>query len=200
MSALAGLRRFLDAPPDEPRCELCAAPLGSGHTHAVDLDARGLLCVCTACRLLLAGRGAAARGRYRAVPERHRRLPDLTLTAGQWEELGIPVRFCFVFRNSRLGEYVALYPSPAGATEATVPAAAWERSVAAGDVADDVEALLVRRRGDLVERHLVPVDACYRLVARVRTHWEGFDGGERVRAETDAFFADLEVREGGGAR
>lgn len=210
MTARPGLRRFLDAPagvrrPAAACCELCGAPLGSGHAHAVDLDARGLLCVCPACRLLLTGHGAA-RGRYRAVPDRYRRIPDFAPTRAQWEELQIPVRFCFVFRNSRLGQYVALYPSPAGATEASLPTAVWQQvltaNARAADAADDVEALLLRRRGDRVECHLVPIDACYRLVARVRVHWRGFDGGDRVRAETEAFFESLRAREydEGGAR
>ncbi|WP_052867335.1 DUF5947 family protein [Streptomyces niger] len=206
MTVLPGLRRFLDAPagarqPAAACCELCGAPLGSGHAHAVDLDARRLLCVCPACRLLLTGRGVA-RGRYRTVPDRYRYIPDLALTRAQWEELRIPVRFCFVFRNSRLGRYVALYPSPAGATEALLPTAVWQQVLTANarvaDAADDVEALLLRRReNDLIECHLVPVDACYRLVARVRVHWQGFDGGDRVRAETEAFFESLRAREYG---
>ncbi|MBC9713927.1 hypothetical protein H9Y04_15265 [Streptomyces sp. TRM66268-LWL] len=204
-----GLRRFLDAPtaetrPAAPGCELCGASIrSSGHAHAVDLDARRLLCVCTACRLLLTDRGGA-RGRYRTVPDRYRRVPDFTVTRAQWEELGIPVRFCFTFRNSRLGQYVAQYPSPAGATEALLPTAVWQRVLAANppasEAADDVEALLLRRQDHHVECHLVPIDACYRLVARVRTHWQGFDGRGRVRAETDAFFEHLQAREQGGIR
>ena len=53
----------------------------------------------------------------------------------------------------------------------------------------DVEALLARRQGPEYLCLVVPVDACYELVGRIRTHWSGLGGGDRVRAEIDAFFA-----------
>ncbi len=60
---------------------------------------------------------------------------------------------------------------------------------------DDVEALLVHRARGAREQWLVPVDACYRLVAVVRTHWKGFGGGERVWSEIAAFFDELRAKE-----
>ncbi|MFH8348874.1 DUF5947 family protein [Streptomyces sp. NPDC018045] len=200
MIAGHGLRRFREpaAGPPGPRCDLCAAGLGTGpHGHVVDLDDRGLLCVCRACRMLLAPRGAA-QGRYRGVPDRHRHVPGFGLDSAQWEALQLPVGMVFCFRNSRLGRYVVFYPSPGGATESLLPDAAWERVMAVNpgvaDLADDVEALLLRRHGERVECHLVPIDACYDLVGRMRLHWRGFDGGELVRGELDAFFAALRNR------
>ncbi|MFH8410090.1 DUF5947 family protein [Streptomyces sp. NPDC018019] len=195
-----GLRRFREpaGPPPGPRCELCSGPRGAGrHGHVVDLDDRGLLCVCRACGLLLTHHGTA-QGRYRGVPERYRHVRHFALGAGQWEELQLPVGMVFCFRNSRLGRYVVFYPSPGGATESLLPDAAWERVMAVNpgvsDLADDVEALLLRRVGEQVECHLVPIDTCYDLVGRMRLHWRGFDGGERVRGELDAFFAELRGR------
>ena len=41
---------------------------------------------------------------------------------------------------------------------------------------------------------VVPVDACYELAGLCRTHWRGFDGGDDVRREMDAFFARLRSR------
>ena len=63
-------------------------------------------------------------------------------------------------------------------------------------LADDVEALLVRvpdiaTRGTRPNRHecyLVPIDACYEFVGRLRMLWRGFDGGQEVRAFVDEFF------------
>jgi hypothetical protein len=44
----------------------------------------------------------------------------------------------------------------------------------------------------------VPIDACYELVGRIRTHWKGLDGGDDVRTEMDRFFAALRDRCGVG--
>ena len=51
-------------------------------------------------------------------------------------------------------------------------------------LADDTEALIVRVPEDETqppECHLVPIDACYEFVGRLRMLWRGFDGGQDVR-------------------
>jgi hypothetical protein len=136
------------------------------------------------------------------VPDRYRHDPEFRLTPEQWDRLQIPVSVAFFFRNSDLDEVVAFYPSPGGATQSLLDLAAWQDVVAANpafaDVAPDVEALLLRRVEGRVEGYLVPIDACYDLVGRVRLCWKGFDGGEEVWAEIDAFFARLRERSGSG--
>jgi hypothetical protein len=197
----AGLRRFLEPEKPRPRpgehCELCAEPLGGGHSHVADLETRNIICTCRACYLLFTHQGAG-RGRYRAVPDRYLHDPSFRLTDAQWDTLQIPVRVAFFFRNSSLGKVVAFYPSPAGATESLLPLETWEEVVGANpafaDVADDVEALLVRRTADGFECHLVPIDACYELVGLVRMHWKGFDGGEEAWGEIGGFFDRLRER------
>jgi len=57
-----------------------------------------------------------------------------------------------------------------------------------------VEALLLRRLAGRFECFLVPIDACYELVGRLRRHWRGFDGGDEVRSEIEAFFEGLRAR------
>ncbi len=42
--------------------------------------------------------------------------------------------------------------------------------------------------GPAFDCHLVPIDACYELVGRLRLVWRGFDGGQDAHAELDAFF------------
>jgi hypothetical protein len=144
-----GLRRFL-RPRERPGkvCEMCGEPLDERHSHTVDLTSRSLLCTCLSCGLLFTTPGAAG-GRYRTVPDRHRRVDDLVLTTAQWDALAIPVGLVFLFRNSAMGRVVALYPSPAGATESELPVDAWDGIVAANpvlaDLEDDVEAVLLRR-------------------------------------------------------
>ncbi|WP_412537727.1 DUF5947 family protein [Longispora sp. K20-0274] len=195
-----GLRRFRAPLPPTPRverCEMCARTLFAGHPHVVDTENRGLLCACPDCASLFALEGAAG-GRYRRVPDRHLRAAGFALTDADWDALQIPVRMAFLFRNSALGRTVAFYPSPAGATESLLDVDSWDRVLAANPhlppPADDVEAVLVRREPAGTECYLVPIDACYRLVGLVRTHWKGFDGGTEAWAAIDTFFEDLRAR------
>ncbi len=60
---------------------------------------------------------------------------------------------------------------------------------------DDVEALLVRvRDAEPAECYLVPIDACYEFVGRLRMLWRGFDGGQDVRRFVDDFFERIAAR------
>jgi hypothetical protein len=208
-----GLRRFVGPQPEPPpasgvargkpraapgeACEMCAEPVGDGHSHVVNLDSRQIMCTCRACWLLFTHQGAAG-GRYRAVPDRYLRDPAFRLDEGRWDALQIPVRVAFFFANSDLGRVVAFYPSPAGATESLLSLEAWADVVAANpvmtDLAPDVEALLVRRAGEGFECFLVPIDACYELVGLVRMHWKGFDGGEEAWEAIDGFFDAVRER------
>jgi hypothetical protein len=201
------LKRFLARPaPAQPRpedrCGLCAAPIAPEHAHLADLDQRGLLCVCRACFLLFQHPGAGG-GKLRAVPERYARADGVLLTSAQWEDFQIPVGMAFFFRNSLQDRVLAFYPSPAGATESTLLASTWEafvaRHPALGTLLPDVEALLVRKRGDGFDCFIVPIAACYELVGRIRCHWKGFHGGEAAWQSIEAFFAALEARCGAAA-
>jgi hypothetical protein len=183
---------------------MCAEPIGDEHGHVANLEDRRILCTCRPCTLLFTHEGAGSERRsdadspirrFRAVPERYRYDPDFAMSEGDWDELAIPVRMAFFFRNSGMGRTVAFYPSPAGATESELPLDAWVRVLAANpavaDVEPDVEALLVDRGSGA---YLVPIDVCYELVGLVRLHWKGFDGGEEAWTAIDAFFAALRDR------
>jgi hypothetical protein len=194
---IAGLRRFLEAreaaAPSE-RCELCAAPVGPGHGHLVAVETRAIACACRPCWLLFAPQGAAG-ARYRAVPERVLRLGRAVVSDAQWDGVQVPVGLAFFFRNSRLGRAVALYPSPAGATECALDPATWSELIDGtpelAALEPDVEALLVDRRAGGDAAFVVPIDTCYALVGLVRRHWKGFDGGEEARRAIDGFFDEL---------
>ncbi|WP_406005087.1 DUF5947 family protein [Streptomyces sp. NBC_00637] len=193
-----GLRRFLTERPARPeRCELCAVPVVADHRHLVDTEKRALVCACAACALLMEQPGAAA-GRFRTVPARYLTDPSLRLDEGAWDALQIPVGVAFLFRNAALDRLVALYPSPAGATESELEPATWTAVLGDSPLArllePDVEALLLRRTDGHVECHLVPIDICYELVGRMRLLWQGFDGGAEARTALDAFFADVTRR------
>jgi Family of unknown function (DUF5947) len=178
---------------------MCAVPIADEHQHVVDLASRSLMCTCRPCYLLFTAESADLR--YRAVPDRYLSFPDFRLGPGQWDQLEIPVGLAFFFRNSTLGRTVAFYPGPAGATESELPLDAWD-AVAADNprlsvLAPDVEALLVRTPGrgsGELTCHLVPIDACYELVGRLRSVWRGFDGGQEARAMMEGFFAKVAAR------
>jgi hypothetical protein len=197
---LASLRRITSSRPQPvqgERCEMCAEPVAEAHQHVVNLESRGLMCTCRACYLLFTDEHADLR--YRAVPERYLSFPDLTLDARAWDELQIPVGLAFLFQNSVQHRTIAFYPSPAGATESELPLEAWsrilEQTPELGVLRPDVEALLVRRiAGPRGSCHLVPIDACYELVGRLRLLWRGFDGGSEAHEAMDAFFAQVEAR------
>ncbi len=197
-----GLRRF--AGPRAPRpetCELCGVAVAEdGHRHLVETERRALVCACTPCALLFDRPGPAA-GRFRTVPDRYLTDPGHQLDDGAWDLLRIPVGVAFFFRNAALDRLVALYPSPAGATESELDPHTWQTVLGAGPLAGllepDVEALLLRRTPGPPGRtdcFLVPIDICYELVGRMRLLWQGFDGGAEARAALDTFFETVERR------
>ncbi len=180
-------------------CELCGALLSEPHAHVVDLDRRVLDCACRACALLFEKPGAA-KGRYRTVPDRVRVDRSFTLSESAWSSLRVPVRLAFLFFNSSLERWVAFYPSPAGTTESELALEAFGEVFAASALVaaaqPDVEAILVygERGAETLDHWLVPIDVCYDLVARVRRSFAGFDGGPKLRADLDMFFAALRAR------
>jgi hypothetical protein len=197
-ATVAGLKRFLtERPPRPERCELCAVAVPEDHRHLVDTEKRALVCACAPCALLMEQPGAAG-GRFRTVPARYLTDPRHRLDDGAWEALQIPVGVAFLFRNAALDRLVALYPSPAGATESELEPDTWTAVLGGSPLAallePDVEALLLRRTDGRCETHLVPIDICYELVGRMRLLWQGFDGGAEARAALDAFFADVARR------
>lgn len=197
---LARIRTDRRAPePAGERCEMCAELIADNHQHVVNVAGRQLMCVCRACYLLFTD--SQAELRYRAVPDRYLWFPDFALDRRAWEALQIPVGVAFFFVNSALGRTVAFYPGPAGATESELDLDAWN-AISGADpradlLADDVEALLVRvpeREEGPPQTYLVPIDACYEFVGRLRMLWRGFDGGQEARAFIDGFFAQVAAR------
>ena len=204
---LARIRSNRPAPEQAgERCEMCSEPIRDEHQHVVNVAGRQLMCVCRACYLLFTDNDADMR--YRAVPDRYLAFDGFALDRRAWEALQIPVGVAFFFTNSALERTVAFYPGPAGATESQLDMDAWNAIRGAdsrvGLLVDDVEALLVRvpeaRTGSAdaescePQTYLVPIDACYEFVGRLRMLWRGFDGGQEARAFIDSFFSDIQAR------
>jgi len=186
---LARIRANRNLPqPAGERCEMCAEPIADEHQHVVNVAGRQLMCVCRGCYLLFSDTSAELR--YRAIPDRYLAFPDFALDRREWEALQIP-----------LGRTVAFYPGPAGATESELDLAAWNNIRDADPrvdvLADDTEALIVRvpeQETAAPQCYLVPIDACYEFVGRLRLLWHGFDGGQQVREFIDDFFERVATR------
>src|SRR4051795_7710075 len=166
LAALHSVRRFMRPRAEPERCELCGAGLVAVHHHLVEPSTRRLACACQACAILFSGGHEGAR--FFLVPRGVRFLPDLRLTDEAWESLQLPINLAFFLRSTPAGRVIALYPSPAGATESIVAADAWEVLAAEDPVLltfePDVEGLLVNRVGESREYYRVGIDECYRLV------------------------------------
>jgi hypothetical protein len=184
------------------RCELCSADLAPEHQHLIEPASRQVLCCCDACGVLFSDPRSA---RYRRVPRRVQFLPNFRMSDAQWDELHIPINLAFFYPSSPAGRVVALYPSPAGATESLLPLEAWQGlakdNPLLGELEPDVEALLVNRVGQTREYYRVPIDECFKLVGLLRTHWRGLSGGAAVWDEIGRYFASLKekARPGGEA-
>ena len=193
-AALQGLARRR-APAE--RCELCATPLAGDHQHLLDAPSRKLLCACDACAVLFSAQGGT---KYKRVPRRVQFLRDFSLTDARWEELRLPINMAFFFYSTPDLRTLALYPSPAGATECQLPLDGWndivQENAVLAEMEADVEALLVNRLGHArgfssPEYYVAPIDECYRLVGLIRSNWRGLSGGSEVWREVAGFFAGL---------
>jgi hypothetical protein len=187
-------------PLPKERCEMCSQPVPTVHQHLIEVATRRLVCTCGACSLLF---GSQSGSKYKLVPRRVRFLPGFSLSDGQWESLMVPINMAFFFSSSVTGKVIALYPSPAGATESLLPLETWNEIVQENpllaDTEQDVEALLVNRLGSMrgystAEYYILPIDECYKLVGLIRSHWRGLSGGAEVWDETGKFFATLRKR------
>jgi hypothetical protein len=198
-NAFGALRQFVRRKRNVERCELCSAEVSAEHPHLIEPASRRMLCSCTACAILFSGMGT----KYKRVPRRVLALADFGLSEGQWDSLMVPISMAFFFRSTPNGRVVALYPSPAGATESLLPLETWTEIEDANPVLKemeaDVEALLVNRVGHVrgfaaPEYYLLPIDECYKLVGLIRANWRGLSGGTEVWQEIGRFFQGLKER------
>ena len=200
-ASLSTLRKFVRKPVEGERCELCGQSLQSEHQHMLEVANRRLACCCDACAILFSGRHD---GRYRTVPRRIQLQADFRMSDQQWESLHLPINLAFFYHSSPAQRVVAMFPSPAGATESQLPPDSWEQIAEANPVLrtlqSDVEALLIYRIRKAREHYLVPIDQCYKLVGLIRSHWRGLAGGQRAWEAIDRFFAQLPELSGRGAR
>ncbi len=193
----ATLRRFAASRTQAPRerCELCSIGLAPEHRHLLEMATHKIICACDPCALRFEN---VIDGRFKLIPRDAHSLPDFQLSDEQWNDLSLPIDLAFLFYSTPAKRMMALYPSPAGATESLLPLSAWDALAAEnpplGRLEPDVEALLVNRVREQRVYYIAPIDVCFELVGLMRTHWRGLSGGEEVWREIDAFFARLEAR------
>jgi hypothetical protein len=194
------LRQFVRRSSPLENCEMCNKELTATHQHLLDPMGRELICACDACAILFSTQGQT---KYKRIPRRVRFLPDFQMTDSQWDGLMMPINMAFFFRSTPQNRVVALYPSPAGATESLLSLDSWDEIELENpmllEMEADVEALLVNRIGHArgfsnPEYYLAPIDECFRLVGLIRSRWQGLSGGTEVWQEIGQFFSDLKSK------
>jgi len=194
-NSLAALRSL--AQPRRPleKCELCCTALAAEHRHLLETADNKIVCACDPCALRFQG---VVGGHFKLIPRDTRLLADFQLSDPEWEGLSLPINLVFIFHSSRAKKLLAMYPSPAGATESLLPLANWaalvENNRPLASMEPDVEALLVNRVGEARDYFIAPIDRCFELVGLVRTHWRGLSGGIDVWEKIHEFFARLRER------
>ncbi len=175
---------------DGERCDVCGRGIPDEHRHLLDLEQRQIACSCDTCWARESGEA-----RYIPVGTRTVWLEGFDMPDDVWASFGIPIGLAFFMWSSVTNCVVALYPSPAGATESELHFATWnqlaELNPVLRDLTPDAEALIVNRISDPPAYALAPIDRCYGLVGLVKANWQGISGGPLIGPAIDDFFSDL---------
>ena len=150
-----------------------------------------------------AGRCARARATTGPTGNRTLWLPDLDVPDDLWAGFQIPIGLAFFMDSTVTACVVAMYPSPAGATESRAPLRLLEPDASSStrcwrDLEPDIEGLIVNRLSDPPVYVIAPIDRCYALTGTIKATWEGISGGRGVEQAVTRFFDDL--RADGGSR
>ena len=175
---------------DTEHCDLCGLSIGEEHRHLLALVERRIVCSCEACWAMRAGEGD-----YRPVGNRTVWLPDLDVPDDLWAGFQIPIGLAFFMVSTVTECVVAMYPSPAGATESELHFESWARMCALNpvlrDLEADIEGLIVNRLTDPPVYAIAPIDRCYALTGAIKATWEGISGGTGVDRAVTRFFDEL---------
>ncbi len=185
---VTGLGRLArPAPVQTEKCELCGRPLSDEHRHLLELNERRILCACEPCMAMKSGME-----NYCPVGARTLWLDDFVFPGELWASFQLPVGLAFFMRSTGTDSLVALYPSPAGATECELNLESWDKLVELNpilkDLEADAEALVVNRISDSNQHAIVPIDECYRLVGLIKSTWQGISGGSAIEDAVPKFF------------
>ncbi len=175
---------------DVELCDMCGVTIPEDHRHLLHLTERRIVCACEACWAMRAGEGD-----YRPVGSRTVWLSELELPDDLWASFQIPIGLAFFMESTVTGCVVAMYPSPAGATESELHFESWSRMVslnpALAGMEPDIEGLIINRLADPPAYVIAPIDRCYELTGTIKAAWEGISGGAGVETAVDGFFSRL---------
>jgi len=194
---VAGLGRLARPAPvvEAEKCEVCGSSLSEDHRHLLELGERRILCACEPCIAMRSGVD-----NYCPVGTRTLWLDDFDFPDELWAAFQLPIGLAFFLRSTGTNSVVALYPSPAGATESELHLESWEALVARNPILEqldsDGEALVVNRMTDPPEHAIVPIDECYRLVGLIKSNWTGISGGNAISDAVPLFFKHVRRKAG----
>jgi hypothetical protein len=183
------------AGPEVEHCDLCGLTIPEDHRHLLALVERRIVCSCEACWAMRAGEGD-----YRPVGNRTLWLSELDIPDDLWASFQIPIGLTFFMESTVTACVVAMYPSPAGATESELHFDSWSRMLVLNPVLaglePDVEGLIINRLSDPPTYVIAPIDTCYALTGTIKAHWEGISGGGAVEDAVEGFFERLRRKAG----
>ena len=186
----------ISAPPageaGEERCDLCGLTIPEDHRHLIDLAGRRIVCSCEACWAMRSGEGD-----YRPTGNRTLWLAELDIPDDLWAGFQIPIGLAFFMQSTVTNCVVAMYPSPAGATESELHFESWSRMCELNPVLSnlepDIEGLIVNRLSEPPMYVIAPIDRCYELTGAIKATWEGISGGSGVDHAVTRFFERLQA-------
>ncbi|MDQ6805582.1 MAG: DUF5947 family protein [Actinomycetota bacterium] len=174
------------------RCDLCSTTIPEDHRHMLNIEERRIICTCEACWALRSGDAE-----FRPVGSRTVWLPDLDMPDEVWAGFQIPIGLAFFMYSTTSECVVAMYPSPAGATESELHFDTWNKLITLNPglkLEADIEGLIANRLADPPVYAIAPIDRCYELTGAIKANWSGISGGDGVEEAVARFFADLEAK------
>jgi hypothetical protein len=174
------------------RCDLCSTTIPDDHRHMLNIEERRIVCTCESCWALRSGDAE-----FRPVGSRTVWLPDLDMPDDVWAGFQIPIGLAFFMYSTTSECVVAMYPSPAGATESELHFDTWNRLVELYPelrLEADIEGLIANRLAEPPVYAIAPIDRCYELTGAIKANWSGISGGEGVEEAVARFFDDLRAK------
>ena len=178
--------------PNVERCDLCGTTIPDDHRHMLNIDERRIVCTCESCWALRSGDPE-----YQPVGSRIVWLPELDMPDEVWAGFQIPIGLAFFMYSTTSECIVAMYPSPAGATESELHFDTWNRLLERNPefrLDPDTEGLIANRLADPPVYAIAPIDRCYELTGAIKANWDGISGGTGVEEAVARFFDDLRAK------
>lgn len=178
--------------PGAERCDLCGTSLPDDHRHMLNIVERAIVCTCESCWALRSGDVE-----YRPVGSRTVWLPELDMPDDVWAGFQIPIGLAFFMYSTTSECIVAMYPSPAGATESELHFNTWNRLIELNPdlrLEADIEGLIANRMAEPAVYAIAPIDRCYELTGAIKASWSGISGGAGVEQAVARFFEDLRAK------